>query len=134
MYLISYNNTITAKSRGGFWGGLGKADGTLTCYTGYIIGVNYGSASNLISFGHASGKINNYFEDAHDHPSHKSYSGLIAGRSDSTITNGYSLAGDCSLVGNDGNMIEASSDTNSIINSTKSWSIYKNNKFALNWM
>jgi hypothetical protein len=133
-YLISCNNTIKAKSRGGFWGGINKDDGTLTCYSGYVIGVNYGSVSNIISCNQADGSINNSFENACDNPNHRSYSGLLIARSDTPVTNGYSVSGNCWLIGNSQDMISAMEDNEAILNNTTAWTARYDGKIVFKWM
>ena len=36
--LLAIGTSVTASTRGGFWGGIGKEDGSLTSYAGNIIG------------------------------------------------------------------------------------------------
>jgi hypothetical protein len=133
-YLISCNNTIKAKSRGGFWGGLWKNDGALTCYSGYVLGVNFGAVSNIISCNQADGSINNLFENANDNPTHNSYSGMLIARSDTAVTNGYSVSGNYWMVGNNQNMISAMADNDEILNSTEDWTASYGDKIVFKWM
>lgn len=48
--ILSIETDVKAISRGGFWGGIGRNDGTIGSYAGGIFGVVYGNVEKLVSF------------------------------------------------------------------------------------
>ncbi|MDY4676118.1 MAG: InlB B-repeat-containing protein [Candidatus Borkfalkiaceae bacterium] len=125
-YLISTNNTISAKSRGGYWGGLGKRDGTLECYAGYVFGISYCDISNIISCSHKSGSLTTKTDALSGNmDATKNAQGMLVAKTDKAVKNCYIEAGDCWLVGNHNNYLTAMT-YEEIVNASSDWTKVEN--------
>lgn len=99
--LLTMYTTVSANSRGGFWGGFGKNDGSLTSYSGNIFGIANAYSEKIISYNNKT-PISTATV-AHDNPSIDKKIGDIIGNSAKSITYAFSNSTG-TLIGNDENL------------------------------